>query len=257
MPTIDTLLFIHLCLVTWFVFLYVLLPRIGFANSIDYYCQMSQCFRDKSCGSSDSEDDETCKKRCRSKCCSFSRNKAKQGHAIEEANERLCNTSAERECRKSCFESRDCGDSDDCKKVRLRIQFYVRKCGALLRLFWKYDFVQIHWILQKCRFKCCYEDDRLCNTVSFLVSNFQWMAWSHLFYSTKRLILSSPPSRISAFSLRRKVLGTIVLSGKGALAAMTRRIAIAWPFAGIKIANSKMQTSSATYNLRPRAVTSA
>ena len=123
MPTIDTLLFIHLCLVTWFVFLYVLLPRIGFANSIDYYCQMSQCFRDKSCGSSDSEDDETCKKRCRSKCCSFSRNKAKQGDAIEEANERLCNTSAERECRKSCFESRDCGDSDDCKKVRLRIQF--------------------------------------------------------------------------------------------------------------------------------------
>lgn len=78
-----------------------------------------------------------------------------------------------------------------------------------------------------------------------------------LFDKKAHLYYPRPPSRISAFSLRRKVLETIVLSGKGALAAMTRRIAIAWPFAGTKIANSKMQTSSATYNLRPRAVTSA
>jgi len=91
-----------------------------------------QCFRSKSCGS-DSQDDETCEKRCRSKCCDFSRNKAKQGGAIKAANERLCNTAAERSCRKECFETKNCeNNDDDCKK--------------------------------QCRFKCCYEDDRLCNT---------------------------------------------------------------------------------------------
>ena len=76
-----------------------------------------KCFRSKSCGS-DSQDDETCKKKCRSKCCDFSRNKVKQGGAIKAANERLCNTAAERSCRKECFEAKNCGkNDDDCKKV--------------------------------------------------------------------------------------------------------------------------------------------
>ena len=100
-----------------------------------------------------------------------------------------------------------------------------------------------------------------------MVSNFQLkfyiasVVWNGLipfilFDQKAHLFYPRPPSRISAFSLRRKLLGTIVLSRKGALAAMTRRIAIAWPFAGTKIANLKMQASSATYNMRPRAVTS-
>ena len=86
-----------------------------------------KCFRSKSCGS-DSQDDETCKKKCRSKCCDFSRNKAKQGGAIKAANERLCNTAAERSCRKECFEAKNCGkNDDDCKKVSAC-------CVAVLRI---------------------------------------------------------------------------------------------------------------------------
>lgn len=142
-----------------------------------------QCFRDKSCGSSDSEDDETCKKRCRSKCCSFSRNKAKQGDAIKEANERLCNTSD-----------------------------LVSSLGIAATVM-----------------------------------------------TARRNVASSAATKMIDYAIRlkRKVLETTVLRVKDALAAMMRRIAIVWPFAGTKIVNLKMQASSATCNLRPRAVTSA
>ena len=75
-----------------------------------------KCFKEKKC----KENDEDCKKKCRSRCCDYDRTKAKQGSAIKDANERLCNTAEERECRKECFEDKKCSDNDeDCKKVRL------------------------------------------------------------------------------------------------------------------------------------------
>jgi len=56
---------------------------------------------------------------------------------------------------------------------------------------------------------------------------------------------------------RKRSAAMNVLSERVALAVMTKRIAIAWPFVGTKVANSKILTSFVIFNLRLHAETGA
>lgn len=154
-------------------------PMENMCSTAEERACREMCFDDKKCD----DDDEDCKKPCRTQCCDEPNRSRINNFSDVPFRAKLCNNPTERTCREQCFVAEGCAEFDEeCKKpcrfgcceyaetdidITLCNTFSERQCRNDCFVSENCNSADDADCVKLCQYRCCdIEDDRLCNSAT-------------------------------------------------------------------------------------------